>query len=119
MTAENGAEPCRRTEDQGKLAIATRTARRSGSGFWNWIERRKIAAHACIALTLWLTLRIVEWAMDLPYELEGKYEGMHIAAMQAGLLTPWGLIQGAMFKFYMELIKANGGEQARPQEVKS
>lgn len=77
---------------------------------WDWAEKRKIAAHTVMAVALTLTVRIVEWVMDFPYSASGgTYTGMEVAAIQAAILGPWGLMQGAMFKFYIDLVK-NGSQ---------
>ena len=100
-------DPTRRAADQGVVAVTARTMQRTGSGLWDWAERRKIAAHICIAITLWLTVRVVEWSMDFA-DLNVTRESNSVGVIIGAVLTPWGLMQGAMFKFYMELIKSNG-----------
>ena len=88
-------------------ALAMHAARRTGSGMWDWAERRKIAAHICIAITLWLTVRVIEWALDFA-DANVERDSNSVGVIIGAVLTPWGLMQGAMFKFYMDLIKANG-----------
>jgi len=90
----------RRAADQGAMAIPKIASRT----FWEWVERRHIPAHMVIAVTIWLTVRVVEWAMDFPSsypELKGTDAGLIIGAVMA----PWGLMEAAMFKFYSESIK--------------
>ena len=103
-------EKTRRATD-GNLAAAFGHVHRSTTGIWDWCERRKVAAHIVMAVTVALTLRIAEWAMDFPYEnlIAAKpYSGGEVAMIQAAILGPWGLMQGAMFTFYLKLIGANG-----------
>lgn len=88
-------------------------ARRATSTLWDWCEKRKIAAHVVMAVAVTLTVRIVEWTMDFPSgnQFSSKpYSGMEVAAIQAAILGPWGLMQGAMFKFYLDLVKNGHGE---------
>ena len=106
--------PTRRAVDQGFAAIAGRTAKETGSGFWNWGEKRHIPAHIVIATTIWLTWDIVQWAMwfaDLHVERDSNTVGVILGAV----LTPWGLMQAAMFKFYSESIR-NGGSNGNAQD---
>jgi hypothetical protein len=46
--------------------------------------------------------------MDLPTWIDPRFSGTDTAAIIAAVLTPWGLMQGAMLKFYYDLIRANG-----------
>ena len=108
------SEELRRVEDKGNLAIAGRTVKATGTGIWNWIEKRHIPAHAVIGVTIWLTVEVVQWAMDYPERAGVRYSGMEVAAIQAAVLGPWGFLQGAMFKFYSESIR-NGGTNANAQ----
>lgn len=110
MKAAQVSEERRRSGDKGLAPAAAEAAKATSRTFWDWAEKRKISAHAVMGVCLWLTIRVVEWAMDLPYDNKG-YDGTHIAAMQAGVLGPWGLMQGAMFKFYIDLMKSNGVTQ--------
>jgi hypothetical protein len=99
----------RRAADRGLRSLAVQTASETGRAVHDWLDKRKIAAHAVMSVTIWLTIRIAEWAIDLPAAMaEYKYSGTDIAAMQAAVLTPWGLMQGAMLKFYLDLIRKNG-----------
>jgi hypothetical protein len=98
----------RRVTDKGLLAQGAAGARRATSTLWDWAEKRKVAAHVVMAVAVTLTIRIVEWVLDFPYDAVGTYTGMEVAAIQAAVLGPWGLMQGAMFKFYYDLVKANG-----------
>lgn len=98
-----------------KLAAACRSA---GTTVFDWAEKRKMAAHVVMAVTMTLTVRIAEAMIDLPYDMAnmypGKYTGVDVAAMQAAILGPWGLMQGAMLKFYLDLVKSNGnGHEAK------
>lgn len=97
----------RRVTDKGLLAQGAQTARKATTTLWDWAEKRKIAAHAVMAVAITLTIRIVEWVMDFPYD-NVSYTGMEVAAIQAAVLGPWGLMQGAMFKFYYDLVRSNG-----------
>lgn len=97
-----------RRAPQTLAAQTARVTRQGVTTIWDWAEKRKVAAHVVMAVTLGLTVRVTEWAMDFPYSAVGSYEGTHVAAIQAAVLTPWGLMQGAMMKFYLDLIRSNG-----------
>ena len=98
----------RRLADQGGLLITARSAQLASKTIFDWAEKRKIAAHIVMAVTVWLTIRIAEWAMDLHGVADTRFTGSDIALIQAAVLGPWGLMQGAMFTFYVNLVK-NGG----------
>lgn len=88
------------------LVTAAKAARYAGTSVWDWAEKRKIAAHIVMAVAIGLTIRIAEWAIDFPYAAKAfGYGGQEVAYIQAAVLGPWGLMQGAMFKFYVEMIK--------------
>jgi hypothetical protein len=92
-----------RAADQGLKAVATQAALAAGTGVWDWIDKRRIIARIVILLTIWLTFRVVDWAMNLPYDLDHR-SGTDIALIQAAVLGPWGLLQAAMFRFYTQAI---------------
>jgi hypothetical protein len=99
----------RRAKDRGVLPQAAQTAKIASNTLWDWVEKRKVAAHVVMAVAITLTVRIVEWVLDFPYDAAGgTYTGQEVAMIQAAILGPWGLMQGAMFKFYIDLVKANG-----------
>ncbi len=95
----------RRTEDRGALATARKGALVAGTGFWDWAERRNIAAHACIAITLYLTIDVIQWAM-LFAEQYVERDSNSVGVIIGAVLTPWGIMQAAMFKFYTDVMKS-------------
>ena len=93
----------RREADKGFKAapkIISRT-------LWDWVERRHIAQHVAIALTLYLTWEVIFWAMDFA-DTHALRESNSVGVIIGAVLTPWGLMQAAMFKFYNDGIKSNG-----------
>lgn len=91
----NGNGQHRRAVDKNAVVAASRT-------LWDWVERHHIDALAVIAVTLWLTVRVIEWAMDFA-DIHYSEQGLHIAAIIGAVLTPWGIMQAALFKFYVDL----------------
>lgn len=91
----NGNGQHRRAVDKNAVVAASRT-------LWTWFERHHIDALAVIFVTLWLTVRVIEWAMDFA-DLHYSEQGLHIAAIIGAVLTPWGIMQAALFKFYADL----------------
>lgn len=73
--------------------------------FWVWIDKRNIDLHAVLGFTLWLTWRIMHWAMDFA-DGHQDMDGTHMAAIIAAVVGPWSLMQGAMFAFYANARKA-------------
>jgi len=69
--------------------------------FWEWIDARRIDMHAVLVVSLWLTIRVVEWSMDFA-GAHPDMDGVRMAAVIGAVLGPWALLQGAMFKFYSE-----------------
>ena len=74
--------------------------------FWDWIDKRKIALHAVLFVTLWLTWDVIRWAINFGWY--SSRPGIEVAAIIGAVLTPWGGMQGAMFLFYANAIKSNG-----------
>src|SRR3990167_1423681 len=95
-------EKTRRIEDKGVVAVATRAARETSRTFWDWIEYHRVDSLSVIIVSLWLTIRVVEWAMNYADE-HYEVEGLQIAAIIGAVLTPWGIMQAALFKFYADL----------------
>jgi hypothetical protein len=96
---------------KGAAAVAAVAAKTTSRALWDWVERHHIDALAVLFITLWLSITVINWAMDFADE---HYEvaGMNIAGIIAAVLTPWGLMQAAMFKFYVDLKSKNGKESA-------
>ena len=85
----------RREADKNVVAVASRT-------LWAWIERHHIDALAVIVITLVMTVRVIGWATNFA-DTHYSEQGLHIAAIIGAVLTPWGIMQAAMFKFYADL----------------
>ena len=105
MSVEN---PVERAVDRGAVGIAKQVSR----SFWGWAEHHHIDALAVLVVSLWLSVRVVEWAMDMPYD-NNTYSGTDIAAIIAAVLTPWGLMQSFLFKFYVDLKGKNNKTEAK------
>ena len=109
---------CNRRSTDGSLALVLKTAEHVKVGsrtFWDWAEKRKIAAHLVMIVALTMTIRVVEWMLDFPYDVLSAakpYTGIEVAAIQAAVIGPWGLMQGVMFKMYMDMIRSNGNDKA-------
>lgn len=96
-----------RVAERGPMGGAVTVVRVTTRSFWDWIEKRHIPAHAVIAVTIYMTVRIAEWAMYFKTgypEVSGSEAAFFIGAVTG----PWVLLQAAMFKFYAESIKSNG-----------
>lgn len=94
--------------------MAARTMRAASRSFWGWFEHHHIDSLAVLFFTLWLSWRVLDWALEFPYE-NPSYSGTDVAAILAAILTPWGITQGLLFKWYVDLkSRANGGANARP-----
>jgi hypothetical protein len=91
----NGNGHARRAVDKNAVAVASRT-------LWTWFERHHVDALAVIAVTLWLTVDVIQWAMMFADEHYSE-QGLHIAAIIGAVLTPWGITQSFLFKFYADL----------------
>ena len=103
----------RRSADHGVVVVAVRTAAQTSKTFWTWFESHHVDSLAVLGVTLWLTYRIVEWALDFPYDMETQLSGTDKAAIIAAVMTPYGLMQAALFKFYVDL-KGKGNGAAPP-----
>ena len=66
---------------------------------WDWIDRRNIDLHLVLATTLWLTWDVINWAMNFA-DNHPDMDGVKMSAIIASVLTPWSLMQAAMFGFY-------------------
>ena len=65
-------------------------------------------ALAVLSVSRWLTVRIVEWALEVPYDNHGRYTGAEVAMILGSVLTPLGAMQVFLFKFYVDLKGRNG-----------
>jgi hypothetical protein len=102
-------DEARRLEDKSVVARAAYTAKTTSRTFWNWAEQHHVDSLVVIIVTLSLTVRVVEWAMAYAYAPGTGFSGTDKAAIIAAILGPWGLMQGAMFKFYTDLKKPKEG----------
>ena len=111
----------RRTSDRGLLARTEDVVKRSSFSFWHWVERHHIDSLSVLLLALYLSFHVVHWAISFPYDVaayrsadielaEQQFSGTDVAAIIAAVLTPWGLAQAALFKFYMDLRRDCHGE---------
>lgn len=106
--------PSRRLVDKGVGVLAARTAARTSRTFWHWFEEHHIDSLAVIVVTLYLSIQVVQWALWFPTEIETKMTGVDRAAILGAVLTPWGIMQGLMFKFYVDLKgRTNGGANGK------
>ena len=95
--------PQNRASDQAPLAQAQLAVQKTSKTFWAWVERHHVDALLVLAFTLGITLRVMDWAFEYSYEQVLGISGAERAAIIAAVLGPWGLMQGAMVKWYMEL----------------
>ena len=65
-----------------------------------------------LGVTLYLTIEVVQWAMWFPTEDETKFSGVEKASILGAVLTPWGILQGLMFKFYVDLKGKNNNKHS-------
>lgn len=93
----------RREVDKGVVGVAKATSRT----FWTWYQTYHIDALAVIGVTLWLTIRVIEWSMDFA-DTHYDVEGWQIPGIIGAVLGPWGIMQAAMFAFYVNLLARNG-----------
>lgn len=101
------SEKLRRAEDRSSRAIAAQAMKSTSRTFWDWVEHHHIDSLAVIVVTLFLTWDVIQWAMAFADE-HYSVEGVQIAAIIGAVLTPWGLMQAALFKFYADLKGKNG-----------
>ena len=98
----------RRGTERGVAATAATTARIASRSFWHWFESHHVDSLGILIITLWLTIRVVEFALEFPYDMETKLSGTEKAAIIAAVMTPWGIMQALLVKFYMDLKGKNG-----------
>src|SRR3990167_2357043 len=105
-------EKARRAADKGVAAAAAHAAKTTSRTFWGWVKQNDIDSLAVIGLTLWITFDVIQWAKDFA-DTHYQVEGLQIAAIIGAVLTPWGLMQAALFKFYADLkVKPTNGNGA-------
>lgn len=100
-------QPSRRAADKGAPRVALQVAAQASHSFWGWFEHHHIDALAVLVVSLWLTVRIVEWALEVPYH-NRSYTGTEVALIIGAVLTPLGAMQVFLFKFYVDLKGKNG-----------
>lgn len=69
--------------------------------FWEWIDKRRVDMHVVLAVSLWLTIDVVQWSMDFA-DMHPEMEADKMYKVIAAVLGPWAFLQGAMFKFYAD-----------------
>lgn len=107
----------RRAGERGVGAMTVTTIRITSRSFWHWFESHHIDSLGVIVITLWLTVRVVEWMLAFPYDIDSKLTGAEKAMILGAVLTPWGLTQGLMFKFYIDLKRGGNGSAYAPAPV--
>ena len=96
-----------RVEDKGAAAVAAVTVKAASRTFWQWVQDNQIDSFAVLIVTLWITTDVMRWATG--FANVHSNEGMQVPAIIGAVLAPWGLLQAAMVKWYMELKgKPNG-----------
>lgn len=105
----------RRAVDGGFVAVAKLTSRT----FWQWFSGHHVDSILVLAVTLFLTYQVVRWAMTFPYDVMvhevPRYTGTDVGVIVAAVLGPWGLMQAALVKWYLELrIKTNSQPGVSP-----
>lgn len=98
----------RRAADKIVSSVIVRTTKQASRSFWSWFRRNNVDSLAVIIVTLTLTVRVVEFALELPYELETKLTGTDKALIIGAVLGPWGAMQIFMFNIYVRLTGKNG-----------
>lgn len=102
-------EPTRREADQTAMAKAASAARATSRTFWQWFDQHHLDALTVLTVTLFLSIKVIDWALEYAYANVPGTSGAERAGIIAAVLGPWGLAQSAMFKFYVELkAKKNG-----------
>lgn len=98
----------RRIRERGPIAQAATAARVTSRTFWQWFSDNQIDSLSVLAVTLWLSIRVIDWALEFGYAEVPGTSGAERAGIIAAVLGPWGLSQAAMCKWYMELKAKNG-----------
>ena len=75
--------------------------KQAASAFWDWIDKRFIIRRILVLVVLWLTIQTILWAMNFSETCVDR-TGTDIAAIIAAILTPLSVLQGMVFKFYLE-----------------
>lgn len=92
--------PRRRRVDRGALCwLADR-----GSDTWDWIDKRQLDAWGVLVFSLWMTARVLEWAMDFA-DGHAEMDGLRMAAIIGTVMGPWVTMQAALVKFHFEARK--------------
>jgi hypothetical protein len=73
--------------------------------FWEWIDHRRVDMHTVLAVSLWLTVQVVQWSMDFA-DAHPEMDADKMYKVIGAVIGPWVLLQGAMFKFYADSRKA-------------
>ncbi len=103
----------RRERDKDFTATVAFMAKKTSQSFWGWFREHNIDSLMVLAVTLWLTVKVIHWALDFPYDVlvhkdSAKFSGTDVAAIIASVLAPWGLAQAALVKWYIDLRAKNG-----------
>lgn len=66
----------------------------------NWIDRYSLVRRLVLAIAIWMTWAVSEWAMW--FAVDNARNGMEIAAIIAAVTAPVTVFGGYVFKVYAE-----------------
>ena len=102
---ERPSAPRRRRADRqvGFWWSVHRVTHDAGAAMMNFIDNRAIIRRVAFVWVLWMTTVVIYWAMDFADE-HPDMDGLKMAAILGAVLTPWNLMQAAIFKFYSDSV---------------
>lgn len=68
--------------------------------FWDWIDKRGIVRRIVLAIAIWMTWEVSQWAML--FVTGSSRPGIDLAAIIAAVTTPVTVFGGFVFKAYIE-----------------
>ncbi len=68
---------------------------------WNFVDNRAVVRRVAFVWVLWMTSEVIYWAMDFA-GAHPEMDGLKLASILGAVLTPWSIMQAAIFKFYAD-----------------
>ena len=68
---------------------------------WDFIDNRAIVRRVSFIFVIYMTYLVLDWAMDFANN-NPDMDGLKMGAVLGAVMTPWSIMQAAIFKFYSD-----------------
>ena len=68
--------------------------------FWNWIDTRQVVRRCILAIAIFQTWEVTQWAMN--FAMTTQRTGLDVAAMIGAVTGPITVFTGYVFRAYID-----------------